>query len=164
MRKGVAAFLGAGWLAIWVWAFGFRYSDSFFQYNLGARLPVFIAALIGVAVIPCCAYLQLRRFGSVIAATVRQSICSIVATLPLVVISYALSRASGPFRLSGDDAMGAGILSRASGPFRLSGDDAMGAGIDLFLLICVSLISVGAVSAASFIKRTRTAAHSTDAQ
>jgi len=144
MRKGVAAFLGAGWLAIWVWAFGFRYSDSFFQYNLGARLPVFIAALIGVAVIPCCAYLQLRRFGSVIAATVRQSICSIVATLPLVVISYALSRASGPFRLSGDDAMGAGI--------------------DLFLLICVSLISVGAVSAASFIKRTRTAAHSTDAQ
>lgn len=98
-----------GWLGFWFWVFSFASSDSFFQYNLCSRLPVFAAALFGAAAVPVSAYLAWKRHPSILGAFAVHVAGLVAALSPLALVSYTLSRVSGPCHLEADDAMGTGI-------------------------------------------------------
>ena len=111
-RAGLVAALLA-WSAFAFWVFSFAFSDHFFRYNLHSRLPAFVAAFVAAVAIPCSAAWQWRRACTgrttrLWAWLAHAGGCALCLA-PFVVVTATLSRLPSPWRLSADDAMGAGI-------------------------------------------------------
>jgi hypothetical protein len=102
------AFAGI-YLAFWFWAFSFAYSSSFFAYNQHSRIPAFIAALAGAALILISVVAQWRSRRGLWTACFRHAVGVLIALCPLGLTLAVLVRAPEPWRPSADDAMGIGI-------------------------------------------------------
>jgi hypothetical protein len=102
------AFAGI-YLAFWFWAFSFAYSSSFFAYNQHSRIPAFIAALAGAALILISFVAQWRSRRGLWNAFLRHAVGVLIALCPLGLTLAILVRAPEPWRPSADDAMGMGI-------------------------------------------------------
>jgi hypothetical protein len=118
----VAAF--ACWCAFWFWAFSFAYSPGFFRYHAHTRIPTLIAALIAMAVVPVSAFAQWRSVRSGKRGRLVALLLHVATTCCLLAIPFGLTW----------------LLSRATGPWHLEADEAMGAGIDNALLLLVSVV------------------------
>ncbi|MFZ0792004.1 MAG: hypothetical protein WAM94_20515 [Chromatiaceae bacterium] len=109
--------LFGAWIGFWAWAFSCAFSDSFFAYNLHARLPTFLAALLCVSVIPVSAVVAWRQVTQAkrrpVTALAIHLLTTIAALAVPLAVTYALARAPRPWRLEADDAMGVGIDNAA---------------------------------------------------
>lgn len=111
-RAGIAIALLA-WSAFAFWVFSFAYSDGFFRYSLHSRLPVFVAAFAAAVAMPCSAAWQWHRARmdrtTRLRAWLGHAIGCALCLAPFVAVMSILTRLPSPWRMSGDDAMGAGI-------------------------------------------------------
>lgn len=111
-RAGLAAALLA-WSAFAFWAFSFAFSDNYFRYSLASRLPVFVAAFAAAVAIPCSAAWQWHRARTGRATRLWAWLGHVVGCAlclaPFMAVTAVLSRLPSSWRLSADDAMGAGI-------------------------------------------------------
>jgi hypothetical protein len=101
------------WGAFWFWAFSWQYSSSFFRYNLGSRLPAFLAMLSAAVALPWSAGRQWWRFRhgerTRLAAFARHLLASGLALgVPFGIVA-ALRVGPRALRPSADDAMGIGL-------------------------------------------------------
>jgi hypothetical protein len=137
MRSIAGALLLAGWAAFWFWAFSFAYSDSFFLYNRHSRIPILIVAVMAAVLVPISAVHQWKQHVKEGRKTV-QSLLTHGATSLIIL--------SAPFAVTW-------ILSKASRPWRLGADDAMGAGIDLLYLFAIATASIATLGVALALSR-----------
>ena len=111
-RAGLAIALLA-WTAFAFWLFSFAFSDGYFRFSLHSRLPVFLAAFAAGVAIPCSAAWQWHRARegrtTRLRAWLGHALGCVLCLAPFVAVTATLSRLPSPWRLSGDDAMGAGI-------------------------------------------------------
>ena len=101
------------WAALAFWTFSLSFSSSFFEHDLPSRLPPFVAAFAGALALPISAYFQWKRArhgASRLGAWLGHAAIAAVCLLPLAGTAALLSRAPEPFHLSGDDAMGVGVM------------------------------------------------------
>ena len=112
MRCGLAIALLA-WSAFAFWLFSFSYSDGYFRYSLASRLPLFLVAFAAAVAIPCSAawqWLRARRARTTrLRAWLAHVIACALALVPFFLVTAVLVRLPSRWRLSADDAMGAGI-------------------------------------------------------
>ncbi|HEX5093565.1 MAG TPA: hypothetical protein VFV84_12845 [Burkholderiales bacterium] len=111
-RAGAAIALLA-WAAFAFWLFSFAYSDSYFRYSLASRLPLFVVAFAAAVAIPCSAawqWLQVRRGRATrLRAWLTHAIACVLGLAPFFAVTAVLVRLPSRWKLSADDAMGAGI-------------------------------------------------------
>jgi hypothetical protein len=141
MRRLLLGCLLAAWAAFWFWAFSFAYSDSFFRWSPGSRLPAFATCWIAAVALPASAWLQLARARRGELGAARALGTHILVTAAALGVPAAT----------------AGALARAPEPFHLSGDDAMGVGINFLALCAIALASLAALLAALYATRDRLA-------
>lgn len=101
------------WAALAFWTFSLGFSASYFKHDLPSRMPPFLAAFAGALALPLSAYHQWRRArsgASRMGAWLSHCACAGLCVLPLAGTAALLSRLPDPFHLSGDDAMGVGIV------------------------------------------------------
>jgi hypothetical protein len=112
VRCGLAIALLA-WLAFAFWLFSFSYSDGYFRYSLASRLPLFLVAFAVAVAIPCSAawqWLRVRRARTTrLRAWLAHALTCALAFVPFFLVTAVLVRLPSRWRLSADDAMGAGI-------------------------------------------------------
>lgn len=105
--------LFAGWAALAFWTFSWSYSSSFFEHNLVARLPPFVAALLGALALPSSAIFFWRRTRlgrtSRFRAWLGHCVGAGLSLVPLLVVATLQAQAPRSWRPSADDAMGTGI-------------------------------------------------------
>ena len=109
MRGWIVGIAAIAWVAAWSWVFAFSFSGSYFEYNRCSRVPVFAAAMLGVLMIPCGAFILWSRTRTVAALLIGQVCVAGASLAPLAAASFVLARVPGACHLSADDAMGAGI-------------------------------------------------------
>jgi len=137
MRRAVPWLLLAAWAAVWFWAFSFAYSDSFFRWNRGSRLPTFATAWLAAVALPWSAWLQWARWWR----GARGAAGALGAQLLVTAAALGVAAAA------------AFVLARAPEPWHLSGDDAMGVGIDFLALCGIALASFAALLTALLAAR-----------
>jgi len=136
VRGGIVIALLA-WAVFAFWLFSFSYSDGYFRYSLASRLPLFLMAFALAVVIPGSAAWQWRRAH--LAQTTRlrawlaHAVACVVGFVPFFLVTAVLVRL--PYR------------------WRLSADDAMGAGIDFLLLLAIAIVSGVALAVALALTR-----------
>jgi len=132
------AWLALGlWSAAAFWTFSLSFSASFFRYNLASRLPPFLAAWLAATALPLLGARAWRR--------VRVGRTGIARAW----IEYVLlaSAALVPFLLT------TAVERRLPSPWRMSADDAMGAGIDFLILLGLEASMLVAVTGALLVAR-----------
>jgi hypothetical protein len=104
------------WMAIWFWAFSLAYSSSFFQYDLGTRLPFLFLSLLAVAVPPPSSYWVVSRTIRMKSSATRAGLINlVVSALPLLLFSAVyflwvyLFQGPGRVAFEADEAMAIGI-------------------------------------------------------
>ncbi len=116
------------WMAGWFWAFSFAYSDRFFRYNLGSRLPFLLPALLAVALPPLSGWAVLRRFFRRTLSALKASLVHLIVTI----VPLALYWAVYGFTV---------VRAKSSDRIAFEADEAMGIGIDFALCIGVFVVA-----------------------
>ncbi len=113
MKRGALLAAGILWLGFWFWAFSFAYGPGFFEFHRHTRIPHLVASLVCVAVVPASALAAWGRVregrSSALGALVIHGLTSVGALVPPLFLPILFAKASGPWRLEADDAMGMGI-------------------------------------------------------
>jgi len=105
------------WLASWFWVFSFGFSSSFFEFHRDTRIPVFLLALLAIAVPPLSCFWTLRRVFKKTLSPLWASLLNLaISAAPLgifwgVLAAWiALARRAGHSAFEADEAMGNGIV------------------------------------------------------